>query len=115
MPLVVVVRHSSKYITVQEIEKICKDAWVAMNDIGCRDKLSAEDVGGVGRISPQDVEINTVRIDFYFIDRGFEFGIRLYYELEKRLPNYCKVYLHPNPEWFADPVWAQSGNITQPS
>ena len=104
MPFVVAER-SPNSLDKDQIERLCKEAWVAMNQDG-DDAFKATDVWGTAPI--RDKHSSTIIVKFFYCDRGEEFKRRLYYELRSRFGEYDIIQLVPTKtdDWFADPVWA---------
>jgi len=92
-------------ITKDEIERRCKEAWVAMNRYGDYG-LEAGDVGGVA--PTREMYSFAVIVRLFYVDRGEEFQLKLYRELRIRFNEYDMIQLIPTQkeDWFADPVWA---------
>jgi len=102
MPFVVAERGPNSW-DKDQIERLCKEAWVAMNQNG-DDAFKATDVGGIALT--REISSSKVVVKFFYCDRGEEFKQRLYGQLRNRFGDLVQPVPVETEGWFADPVWA---------
>lgn len=103
MPFVMVERGPSS-IDKNEIERRCKDIWVAMNP-GCETDLKATDVGGVV-VTRSLQSYPDVNVKFIYCDRGEPFRQNLLSQLKAMFGYSVQPIPVEDESWFANPVWA---------
>lgn len=94
--------------TKEQIESVCKDAWISLNGTVGATNLKGSDVGGAvmkeGRIPPT--------ITIWYIDRGDSFDEKLYDALTNKIEILTGKKVHVETirtkldMWFEDPEWA---------
>ena len=102
MPFVVAERGPNS-LNKDQIERLCKEAWVAMNQNG-DNAFKDTDVGGI--TLTREINSTNVVVKFFYCDRGEEFKQRIYGQLRSRFGNLVQPVPVETDSWFADPVWA---------
>ena len=120
MPFVTVLVQDEKMCTIQhmkELQRLCKEAWVSLNEYPPNEGFQATDVGGQMCVAPEIPHLLHYRtvILFHFVDRGQPFFVQLFARLRDKLLvgkdfSEMKIILLPakSEMWFEDPVWSIS-------
>lgn len=114
MPFVVVRSPLADMDMKNEVERLCKEAWMEMNGTDNVSGLEAQQVGLVAANTRRGIEFyheEFPSVEFYYVKRGVKFYEALINKLQEKLAksikwNYCLLLIETEEAMWADPEWS---------